>query len=104
MDHSDWNTMMAIVDQALELPEKQRLQFIESKCGKNTELKDEVLQFLKSISESGDWLENLETLKDDFMDEITDDINQKAQLPSLAGQQIGHSPDQVRFFFKILHL
>lgn len=89
MDHSDWNTMMAIVDQALELPEKQRLQFIESKCGKNTELKDEVLQFLKSISESGDWLENLETLKDDFMDEITDDINQKAQLPSLAGQQVG---------------
>lgn len=89
MDHSDWDTMMTIVDRALELPEEQRLQFIENKCRKNSELKKEVLQFLKSISESGDWLENLETLKDGFLDEIAADISQKTYRPSLAGQQVG---------------
>ncbi|NGP89472.1 serine/threonine-protein kinase [Fodinibius halophilus] len=78
-----------IVDQALDLPKEERKTFIESQCGDNKRLKNEVTLLLESIYDSEGWLENPEDYKKEFYDEISDDVEYLSTDHAFVGSQVG---------------
>lgn len=89
MDSTNWEKIETIVDQVLELPEQEREEFIEKKCGDDEELKGEITQFLQSIYESDGWLEDHEAYKNELLSDIADDIELLTSKQSLIGKEVG---------------
>ncbi|HYW36024.1 MAG TPA: serine/threonine-protein kinase [Balneolaceae bacterium] len=52
MDRDTWETIEAILDEALELKGQARLDYLNKACGDDQELYNEVLKLLRSIAES----------------------------------------------------
>ena len=71
MDSNNWHTVTSIVDEALTLPENERMDFVKSACKDDEQMRDEVEQFLASISQSeglwGNLMQSNRILIDDYM-------------------------------------
>ncbi|PWN07180.1 serine/threonine-protein kinase [Rhodohalobacter mucosus] len=71
MEPKNWHTITSIVDQALELPEEKRMDFVQSVCKNDEETRIQVERFLESISKSeglwSDLLQSNRILADDYM-------------------------------------
>lgn len=89
MNDQMWAKIETIVDKALHLPKEEQKKFIDEKCKESKELKTEVTTLLDSITESEGWLENPQEYKDEFLEEITEDVNRLNTSQSLVGKQIG---------------
>jgi len=62
MNKEFWEIITTILDRALELGHEEQMQFIESECKHDSELKKQVVTFLKSINKSeGLWDELLDS-------------------------------------------
>lgn len=105
MDHKNWYTVTSIVDNALDLPEDERLRYIHSVCKDDSQMRMEVEQFLNSIEKSeGLWeqlLQSNRVLVDHFTSsgeekesdpdpELPDQIGRYRVLDRLASGGMGH--------------
>jgi len=89
MSHNNWDQIEQIIDQALDLPEEERKEFIDTHCEGKPKLKGEVTQLLESIFDSEGWLENPEDYKRNVYEEISDDVQLLSTQSSLIGTQVG---------------
>lgn len=89
MVEKNWEKIETIIDRALELPKSQRDTFISEQCEGNKQLKSEVTLLLESIFNSEGWLEDPKEYKEEFYDDISNDIKQLPSDHSLIGQQVG---------------
>lgn len=85
----NWEKVETIIDGVLELPEEKRNTFISQQCDGNKRLKGEVTSLLESIFNSEGWLEDPQTYKRDFYEEISTDEESFTSGPSLIGRSIG---------------
>ena len=89
MSHNNWDQIEQIIDQALDLPEEERKEFIDTHCEGKPKLKGEVTQLLESIFDSEGWLENPEDYKRNVYEEISDNVQLLSTQSSLIGTQVG---------------
>lgn len=89
MGNLDWDQVERILDEALDLPEEQRTSFVHEACKHNPELKEEVELILSSIKESEGWLDDPTQFKQDFFDEISEDLEHYSGNKPLIGKRIG---------------
>ncbi len=89
MSDINWEKVETIIDQALDLPEKERKTFVDNQCGNNQQLKSEVTLLLESIYDSEGWLEDPGDYKREFYEEISDDVELLSAGHSLIGKQVG---------------
>lgn len=89
MGDLNWDKVEAILDKALDLPEKERATFVAKECRRNPRLKKEVELILTSISDSEGWLENPKEYKQEFYSEVAEDLEQISTQESLIGEEIG---------------
>lgn len=61
MSKIDWNDIEPILDKVLDIEEEKRISFIEHKYFDQTELKEQIYEYLHSITESEGWLEDSDT-------------------------------------------
>lgn len=89
MGELNWDKVESILDKALDLPEEKRAAFVEKECRGNLKLKKEVELILTSISDSKGWLENPKEYKEEFYNEVAEDLEQISAQQSLIGEEIG---------------
>lgn len=86
MEYKNWHTVTSIVDQVLDLPEKERKDFINTVCGDDNKTRQEVEKFLDSIKNSeglwSDLLQSNRVLVNDF----TSSMSVSEPLHKLPGQ------------------
>lgn len=82
-----WSKIEEILDQALTLPEGERVEFIENLCGNNKQLKGEITTLLESISKSNHWLDNSNLDLEELSGELSGDADLSSDL--LIGKKIG---------------
>ncbi len=69
MSNVDWEIVETIVDEVLDLPDKENwIEFLEERCSGSPEVKSEVTQLLESIFDSEGWLENPDSYRADLID------------------------------------
>lgn len=56
MDSTNWQEIKCIVQEALDRPPEQRLDYVADRCGANTHLSDEVIAFLDAEQSLGDFI------------------------------------------------
>ena len=84
-----WTEIEKIIDEALELPEDEREEFIEKRCTGNKKLAEEVRQLLSSITDSEGWLEDPQDYKEGLFEEVSDDLSSLPNSHNLIGNKIG---------------
>jgi serine/threonine-protein kinase len=84
-----WTEIEKIIDEALELPEDEREEFIEKRCTGNKKLAEEVRQLLSSITDSEGWLEDPQDYKEGLFEEASDDLSSLPNSHNLIGNKIG---------------
>ena len=89
MSEYTWEDVETIIDQVLDLPKKDRRDFIKQECGNNKKLKGEVTQLLESILDSEGWLENPTQYKQNFYEEIARDVDRIDAQETLIGRNVG---------------
>lgn len=89
MGNLDWDQVESILDEALDLPEGQRASFIQEACQHDPDLRREVELILSSIKESEGWLDDPTRFKQEFFDEISEDLEHHSGKKSLSGKRIG---------------
>lgn len=58
MSKIDWNDIEPILDLVLDLPKEERRSYIEQTYRYQPELKSQIYEYLRSITESEGWLED----------------------------------------------
>lgn len=89
MGNINWNKIEEIVDNALALPANDRDTFIREKCGTDTDLKNEVLDFLESIDASEGFLDDFGEAKTDLLLSMNFDNSIDSSPADLVGKIIG---------------
>ncbi|SHE37996.1 serine/threonine protein kinase [Fodinibius roseus] len=89
MGEENWEKIETIIDRALELPESQRDTFITEQCKGNERLKSEVTLLLESIFDSEGWLDDPKDYKEEFYNDISDDVKELSSQHTLIGQKVG---------------
>lgn len=89
MEHTNWDKIETIIDEALKLPASRRETYIEQECGDNPVLKSEVTLMLESIFQSEGWLENPGDYKEIFVEDISNDLDQLTSQRELIGVEVG---------------
>jgi serine/threonine-protein kinase len=86
MSDLNWEKVETIIDEVLDLPQNQRLIYIEHVCGHDPNLKTKVKQLVDSIFDSEGWLEEL---KNDFNTDISSDLELREEASGFIGKQVG---------------
>ncbi|WP_372636502.1 tetratricopeptide repeat protein [Fodinibius sp.] len=89
MGEENWEKIETIIDRVLELPKSQRDIFINEQCKGDKELKSEVTMLLESIFDSEGWLDDPKEYKEEFYNDISDDIKELSSEHALIGRQVG---------------
>jgi serine/threonine-protein kinase len=89
MNSKSWQTVEAIVDQAMELPEYERKTFINQQCAGDTELKSKVYELWDSINKSEGFLEGTLSYHDELLADFNNEIENIDSESSLIGENIG---------------
>ncbi|MEL7834838.1 protein kinase domain-containing protein [Fodinibius sp. Rm-B-1B1-1] len=89
MSDLHWERIETIIDEVLDLPQDQRLSYIEQTCGHNQHLKTKVTQLIDSIFDSEGWLEELKGNHNNFYSDLTDDLESLSGTPDFIGAQLG---------------
>lgn len=85
MGNVNWEKVETIVDEVLQLPQDDWLEFIEKQRDLSQEIKSEVTLLLQSITDSEGWLESAETYKKDLLGSFPDESSPS----SLLGTEFG---------------
>lgn len=89
MGEENWKKIETIIDRALELPKSQRDTFINEQCKGNKRLKSEVTLLLESIFDSEGWLDDPKDYKEEFYNDISDDVKELSSQHALIGRKVG---------------
>lgn len=79
MGRSRWNKIEEIIDKLLDLPENERIPYLESNYT-DKDLKTEVIEMLQSITDSEGWLEGLRGYRQKA---FVDDFDQLVPFPAI---------------------
>jgi len=85
----NWDKVEKILDEVLELDKSEQKAYIHNACKGQPELREEVELILLSIKESEGWLEDPTQFKQEFFDEISEDLEQHSGKSILIGKKIG---------------
>ncbi|WP_340105687.1 serine/threonine-protein kinase [Rhodohalobacter sp. 8-1] len=89
MTTEEWNKIEAIVDEALDIPEKERHAFIKQRCINRPMLIQHVYSFLASVAKADQFFSSSKLLKDKLEDEIASDDLFSENYAELIGNKIG---------------
>lgn len=91
MEAERWQRIKTIAHKALTLTDTERQNYITNICGNDHELRNEILQLLKSIRESGEenFLAELE-ISEDTISELYNQFQKISSRNEMIGKKIGH--------------
>ena len=90
MDTKRWTSLNSIIDQALELEPDKRLSFVNSRDGLSDEMRNEAIEFLKSIEKSDTFWDDLMESSSELIDHIDEnEIVINSDSESSIPEQIG---------------
>ena len=89
MTTDQWNKIEAIVDEALDIPEKERKAYIKKKCKDDRDLTGHVLTFLSSVSKADQFFSSSYSIKKKLEAEATGCNLKLDNYKTFLGSKIG---------------
>lgn len=89
MTTDDWNKIEAIVDEAMDLPDKEQDAFIKQKCSNKPALIKYVHTFLASVAKADQYFSSSTLLKDKLEEEAVSNEILSKNYSNLIGNEIG---------------
>jgi eukaryotic-like serine/threonine-protein kinase len=85
----DWTIIESVLDEILQLPEADRVSFINKEYADQPELREELLTMLKSIEHSSGLFEDVDVTRETLFNDITTQPQKPVYRDNLIGTKIG---------------